>query len=148
MGNKMIPVEALMRLQSFYSPWVAGIDIPQSRCCGLFVSFSDKSVKTVQYQCVTICFNIIVQIWKWHVVNCTCKGCLFVVQNNVCHPPRSKASCSDGFFIAQIGPLSFQAAIEHKPRQVRWGGLHAPVVTEWWPACLHKQFPRVHHGDN
>ena len=24
--------------------------------------------------------------------------------------------------IAQIGPLSFQAAIEHKPRQVRWGG--------------------------
>ena len=43
--------------------------------------------------------------------------------------------------IVQIGPLSFQAAIEHKPRQVRWGGLHAPVVTEWWPACLHKQFP-------
>ena len=46
--------------------------------------------------------------------------------------------------IAQIGPLSFQAAIEHKPRQVRWGGLHAPLVTEWWPACLHKQSPRVH----
>ena len=23
--------------------------------------------------------------------------------------------------IAQIGPLSFQTAIEHKPRQVRWG---------------------------
>ena len=22
--------------------------------------------------------------------------------------------------IAQIGPLNFQAAIEHKPRQVRW----------------------------
>ena len=38
--------------------------------------------------------------------------------------------CHDGV-IAQIGPLSFQAAIEHKPRQVRWGGLHAPVVTEW-----------------
>ena len=50
--------------------------------------------------------------------------------------------------IAQIGPLSFQAAIEHKPRQVRWGGLHAPVVTEWWPACLHKQFPSVHHRGN
>ena len=45
--------------------------------------------------------------------------------------------------IAQIGPLSFQAAIEHKPRQVRWGGLHAPVVTEWWPACLHKQSPTI-----
>ena len=50
--------------------------------------------------------------------------------------------------IAQIGRLSFQAAIEHKPRQVRWGGLHAPVVTEWWPACLHKQFPRVHQRGN
>ena len=51
-------------------------------------------------------------------------------------------------FIAQIGPLSFQAAIEHKPKQVRWGGLHASVVTEWWPACLHKQFPSVHHRGN
>ena len=51
-------------------------------------------------------------------------------------------------FIAQIGPLSFQAAIEHTPRQVRWGGLHAPVVTEWWPACLHKQFPSVHRRGN
>ena len=43
---------------------------------------------------------------------------------------------------------SFQAATEHKPRQVRWGGLHPPVVTEWWPACLHKQFPSVHHRGN
>ena len=51
--------------------------------------------------------------------------------------------------IVQIGPLSFQAAIEHKPRQeVRWGGLHVPVVTEWWPACLHKQFLSVHHRGN
>ena len=47
--------------------------------------------------------------------------------------------------IAQIGPLSFQAAIEHKPRQVRWGGLQAPVVTEWWPAHLHTS---VHHRGN
>ena len=50
--------------------------------------------------------------------------------------------------IAQIDPLSFQAAIEHKPRQVRWGWLHAPMVTEWWPACLHKQSPRVHQRSN
>ena len=35
-----------------------------------------------------------------------------------------------------------------QPRQVRWGGLHAPVVTEWWPACLHKQSPRVHQRGN
>ena len=48
--------------------------------------------------------------------------------------------------IAQIGPLNFQAAIEHNPD--KWGGLHAPVVTEWWPACLHKLFPSVHHRDN
>ena len=58
-------------------------------------------------------------------------------------PHHCQAAC-----IAQIGPLSFQAAIEHKPRQVRWGRLHAPVVTEWWPACLHKQFPSVHHRGN
>ena len=45
---------------------------------------------------------------------------------------------------AQIGPLSFQAAIPHKPRQVRWGELHAPVVTEWSPACLHKLLPGAH----
>ena len=56
--------------------------------------------------------------------------------------------CAVDVRIAQIGPLSFQAAIEHKPTQVRWGGLHAPVVTEWWPACLHKQFPRVHQRGN
>ena len=31
--------------------------------------------------------------------------------------------------MAQKVPLSCQAAIAHKPRQVRWGELHAPVVT-------------------
>ena len=30
--------------------------------------------------------------------------------------------CYQLIAIAQIGPLSFQAAIEHKPKQVRWGG--------------------------
>ena len=61
-----------------------------------------------------------------------------------CRNPRESRHLN----IAQIGPLSFQEAIEHKPRQVRWGGLHTPVVTEWWPACLHKQFPSVHHRGN
>ena len=42
------------------------------------------------------------------------------------------------FCIAQIVPLSFQAAVAHKTKQVRWGELHAPVVTEWSSACLHK----------
>ena len=40
--------------------------------------------------------------------------------------------------IAHIALLSFQTAISHKLRQVRWGELHASVVTEWSPACLHK----------
>ena len=42
MGDKTIPDSAEPRLQSFYPPWVAGIDLPQSRCCGFFVSFTNK----------------------------------------------------------------------------------------------------------
>ena len=40
MGDKMIPEEP--RLESFYPPWVAGIDLPQSRCCGFFVLSTNK----------------------------------------------------------------------------------------------------------
>ena len=50
--------------------------------------------------------------------------------------------------IAQIAPLSFQTSIPHKPRQVCWGELHAPVVTEWSPTCLHKELTRGHHTGN
>ena len=42
MGDKTIPDSAEPRLESFYPPWVAGIDLPQSRCCGFFVSFTNK----------------------------------------------------------------------------------------------------------
>ena len=42
MGDKTIPDEAPPSLESFYPPWVAGIDLPQSRCCGFFVSFINK----------------------------------------------------------------------------------------------------------
>ena len=42
MGYKTIPDEAPPSLESFYPPWVAGIDLPQSRCCGFFVSFTNK----------------------------------------------------------------------------------------------------------
>ena len=42
MGDKTIPDEAPPSLESFYHPWVAGIDLPQSRCCGFFVSFTNK----------------------------------------------------------------------------------------------------------
>ena len=40
MGDKSIP--DLASLESFYPPWVAGIDLPQPRCCGFFVSFTNK----------------------------------------------------------------------------------------------------------
>ena len=42
MGDKTIPDEALLSLESFYPPWVTGIDLPQSRCCGFSVSFTNK----------------------------------------------------------------------------------------------------------
>ena len=42
MGVKTNPDEAPPSLESFYPPWVAGIDLPQSRCCGFFVSFTSK----------------------------------------------------------------------------------------------------------
>ena len=37
MGDKTIPEEAPPSLESFYPPWVAGINLPQLRCCGFFV---------------------------------------------------------------------------------------------------------------
>ena len=42
MGDKRIPDEAPPSLESFYPPFVAGIDLPQSSCCGFFVSFTNK----------------------------------------------------------------------------------------------------------
>ena len=42
MGDKTIPDEAPPSLESFYLPWVAGIDLPQSRYGGFFVSFTNK----------------------------------------------------------------------------------------------------------
>ena len=42
MGDKTIPDEAPPSLESFYPPWVASIDLPQSRCCGFFVLFTNK----------------------------------------------------------------------------------------------------------
>ena len=42
MEDKPISDEAPPSLESFYPPWVAGIDLPQSRCCGFFVSFTNK----------------------------------------------------------------------------------------------------------
>ena len=42
MGDKTIPDEAPPSLKSFYPPWVAGIDLPQSRWCGFLVSFTNK----------------------------------------------------------------------------------------------------------
>ena len=41
-GDKTIPDEALPSMDSFYPPWVVVIDLPQSRCCGFFVLFTNK----------------------------------------------------------------------------------------------------------
>ena len=51
-------------------------------------------------------------------------------------------------YIAQIAPLSFQGShrTQTQTSEVRW--LHASVVTEWSPACLHKQFPGDLHRGN
>ena len=38
----MIKDEAPQSLESFYAQWVTGSDLPESRCCGFFVSFIDK----------------------------------------------------------------------------------------------------------
>ena len=43
-GDKTIPGEAPPSLESFYPPWVAGIDLPQSRCCGFLVSFTNEHI--------------------------------------------------------------------------------------------------------
>ena len=41
-----------------------------------------------------------------------------------------------GAHIAQITPLSFQAAIPHNRRQVRWGELHASAITGHQHVCI------------
>ena len=42
MGDKTIPDEFPPSLESFYPPWIAGINVPQSRCWEFLVSFTDK----------------------------------------------------------------------------------------------------------
>ena len=43
MGDKAIPDKAPPSLESFYPPWVAGVDLPQSRRCWFFVSFTNNT---------------------------------------------------------------------------------------------------------
>ena len=45
------------------SPWIPCIDSPQSRCCGSYVSFTDKNVFS-RYQRDTACLTFLVQIRK------------------------------------------------------------------------------------
>ena len=67
-GYKTIPGEALLpSLESIYPPWVvADIDLPQSRCCGFFVTFTYKMIINSAKRRGT-CFHL-----RWFV-------CLFVV---------------------------------------------------------------------
>ena len=50
--------------------------------------------------------------------------------------------------IAQLAPMSFYTSIPHKPRQVRWGWVHASVVTEWSSLCLFQLLIGLHHKSN
>ena len=65
-------------------------------------------------------------------------------------PNATNESCPwlDQYIITQIAPLSFQGShrTQTQTSDVRW--LHASVVTEWSPACLHKQFPGDLHRGN
>ena len=79
----------------FYPPWVEGIDLPQSRGCGFFVSLTNKKecfkVKTQQHLPLMGCFTITIQIRKWGLVahiEMVMPWWLFGMQNNVCHPVR------------------------------------------------------------
>ena len=67
MGDKTFPDEAPSRLESFYPPWVAGIDLPQSRCCGFFDSFIDKAYFNIKTPWLSACrsCSTVLQIRKW-----------------------------------------------------------------------------------
>ena len=83
-------------------------------------------------------------LYIWHTVIAQKK----VVSNSKA-PSWSEAN-GDGWtkLIAQIALLSFQGShrTHTQTSEVRW--LHASVVTEWSPACLHKQFPGDLHRGN
>ena len=100
MGNKTIPGEAPPSLESFYPPWVAGkyIDLPQSRCCGLFANKHKKRVFIVKTQehrrfegCLTVVTHKEVALNRIHLyVVIVTPWRLFGMQNKACHPLRLK----------------------------------------------------------
>ena len=99
MEDKTIPDEAPPSLESFYPPWVADIDLPQSRCCGFFVSFTNKQikvyfkVKTQEHRRFVGCLIVVVHIRKWCFIACVVMVMswrLFVMRNKACHPLRLK----------------------------------------------------------
>ena len=99
MGDKTIPDEAPPSLESFYPPWVAGIDLPPSRCCGFFVSFTCTQikvyfkVKTQERRRFVGCLTVVIQIRKWCLIACVVMVTLwrlFAMQSNACHTLRLK----------------------------------------------------------
>ena len=97
MGDKTIPAEAPPNLESFYPPFVAGIDLPQSRCCGFFVSFTNKhkdfEVKTQEHRRFVGCPTVVIDVRKWCIIVCVVMVTswrLFVMENKVCYPLRLK----------------------------------------------------------
>ena len=73
MGNKIIPDEAPPSLESFYRPWVAGIDLPHLMCCGFFVSFIDDfNIEHRDSQRVTVELSYPTYPNKEGARSCTC----------------------------------------------------------------------------
>ena len=93
MGDKTIPGEAPPSLESFYPPWVAGIDLPQLRCCWFFVSFTIKmvyfKVKRQELRRCVGCLTVVIHIRKWRLIACVVMVTpwrFIVMQNKACHP--------------------------------------------------------------
>ena len=90
-------------------------------------------------------FNIKMLSYQYRKSHC---GDKTVVSLSYIHNGISYTGKITYFYIAQIAPLSYQGShrTQTQTSEVRW--LHASVVTEWSPACLHKQFPGDLHRGN
>ena len=92
MVDKTIPDESGIIL----FPMSCGINLPQSMCCGFFVTFINSlkdyfEVKTQWHQSFVGCLSIVIQIRKWRLLArdvIVMPRCLFVLQNNAYRPPR------------------------------------------------------------
>ena len=97
------------------------------------VSF-DTICRTIYHWCLILNSRRFPPIWgnSWVSMSIYIYSFTHKTSREKCHP----------IFIAQIAP------IPHKLRQVRWGEVHASMITQWSPACLQKLLPRGHQTGN